>query len=79
MRAWRKEKRTARLEVNHIAPAGGKHGELSCVHHLVNLETLCLRCHKEHTAALRVLPPPTVEAVAVVTAESRRRMGTRTS
>lgn len=53
LRAWRAEKKVARLEVNHIDPCGGKHGQLSCVHHLDNLETLCLPCHKEHTAALR--------------------------
>ena len=53
MRAWRAEKRTARLEVNHIVPCEGKHGQLSCAHHLDNLETLCPGCHKVHTAALR--------------------------
>jgi hypothetical protein len=52
-RAWRAEKRVARLEVNHIVPCAGKHGELSCAHHLDNLETLCPTCHKLHTAALR--------------------------
>ena len=51
MRAWRAEKKVARLEVNHIAPARGRHTQLSCVHHLENLETLCLPCHKAHTAA----------------------------
>jgi len=56
MRAWREQKKVARLEVNHIEPAAGRHGQLSCVHHLDNLETLCLPCHKEHTAALRVQP-----------------------
>ena len=53
MRAWRKEKRTARLEVNHIVPCVGRHGELSCAHHLDNLETLCPTCHKVHTSAHR--------------------------
>jgi predicted nucleic acid-binding Zn ribbon protein len=52
-RTWRAEKRAARLEVNHIVPCRGKHGELSCAHHLENLETLCPACHKTHTAALR--------------------------
>jgi HNH endonuclease len=53
MRAWRAEKRVARLEVNHIVPCIGKHSELSCAHHLDNLETLCPTCHKRHTATLR--------------------------
>jgi len=54
LRAYREEKKVARLEVNHIDPAAGKHRQLSCVHHLDNLETLCLSCHKHHTAALRL-------------------------
>jgi HNH endonuclease len=53
MRAWRAEKRTARMEVNHIVPCRGRHKVLDCAHHLDNLETLCPSCHKEHTAALR--------------------------
>lgn len=65
VRAWRKAKRVGRLEVNHIVPCAGKHGELSCAHHLENLETLCAGCHKEHTASLR-LPPPAVAVVAQV-------------
>lgn len=52
MRAWRAAKRTVRLEVNHIVPCVGKHGMLSCAHHLDNLETLCPPCHKTHTAAV---------------------------
>jgi hypothetical protein len=51
MRTWRRERRTLRLEVNHIEPALGRHGQLSCVHHLVNLETLCVNCHRAQTAA----------------------------
>jgi len=62
MRAWREEKRTGRMEVNHIVPCRGRHKTLDCAHHLDNLETLCPGCHKEHTAALRVrasaLPRP---------------------
>jgi hypothetical protein len=58
MRTWRAEKRIARLEVNHIVPCVGKHGELSCAHHLDNLETLCPTCHKRHTAALRKAAGP---------------------
>jgi len=53
MRVWRAEKRTARMEVNHIVPCRGRHKALDCAHHLDNLETLCPPCHKEHTAALR--------------------------
>jgi hypothetical protein len=52
MRAWRKAKLTSRLEVNHIEPCRGKHRSLDCAHHLDNLETLCLPCHKQHTSAL---------------------------
>jgi hypothetical protein len=52
MREWRAAKRTERLEVNHIVPCRGKHRALDCAHHLDNLETLCLTCHKAHTAAL---------------------------
>jgi hypothetical protein len=57
MRAWRAAKKTGRLEVNHIDPAAGRHGQLSCVHHLDNLETLCVSCHKAHTSALRQRTP----------------------
>jgi 5-methylcytosine-specific restriction enzyme A len=53
MRAWRAEKRTERMEVNHIVPCRGRHKALDCAHHLDNLETLCPPCHKEHTSALR--------------------------
>ena len=53
MRAYRAARRTERLEVNHIDPALGRHAQLSCVHHLDNLETLCPACHKVHTSALR--------------------------
>ena len=56
MRAWRKEKRIARLEVNHIVPCRGKHRSLDCAHHLDNLETLCPPCHQTHTSALRAAP-----------------------
>lgn len=53
MRAWRAAKKVGRLEVNHILPCAGKHTQLSCAHHLDNLETLCMACHKEHTSGLR--------------------------
>jgi 5-methylcytosine-specific restriction endonuclease McrA len=49
MRAWRAAKKTERLEVNHRIPCRGKHGTLSCDHHLENLETLCMICHKRFT------------------------------
>ena len=76
MRAWRKAKRTARLEVNHIVPCRGKHAALDCAHHLDNLETLCPPCHKVNTAALprrrvaqplagAVSPPADVSAAGV--------------
>ena len=39
------------IEVNHIVPCLGAHGTLSCAHHLANLETLCVPCHRAHTAA----------------------------
>ncbi|MBI3566565.1 MAG: HNH endonuclease [Elusimicrobia bacterium] len=40
------------LEVNHKTPCRGLHAALACAHHLDNLETLCVPCHREHTAAL---------------------------
>ena len=55
MRAWRAGKPLHRLEVNHRVQALGAHGALSCLHHLDNLETLCVACHKETTSAQR--PP----------------------
>jgi hypothetical protein len=51
MRAWRAGRPTERLEVNHRLPALGAHRALSCVHHLENLETLCVACHRVETAA----------------------------
>jgi hypothetical protein len=53
MRTWRAAKAANRLEVNHREPALGAHGTLSCLHHLDNLETLCVGCHRETTAAMR--------------------------
>lgn len=44
---------TARLEVNHIIPILGRHGEYSCIHHLSGLETLCHKHHLEVTAQQR--------------------------
>jgi hypothetical protein len=52
MRAWRSAKKTQRMEVNHRVPCRGKHGTLSCDHHLENLETLCPPCHAAHTREL---------------------------
>jgi hypothetical protein len=65
MRAWRAGKPVNRLEVNHREPALGAHGTLSCIHHLENLETLCVACHRETTAATRPRRPLT-EAEGVV-------------
>jgi len=53
MRTYRAAKKTQRMEVNHRIPCRGKHGTLSCDHHLDNLETLCPSCHAEHTRGLR--------------------------
>jgi hypothetical protein len=51
------------VEVNHRQPALGAHGTLSCLHHLDNLETLCVACHREITSATR---PRRAEAVPEV-------------
>ena len=51
MRLWRAARKTGRLEVNHRVPCRGKHGTLGCEHHLENLETLCMACHRLETAA----------------------------
>jgi hypothetical protein len=53
MRAWRAAKKTGRMEVNHRIPCRGKHGTVSCDHHLDNLETLCIACHRVLTLADR--------------------------
>jgi hypothetical protein len=58
MRSWRAGKAEQRLEVNHRQPALGAHGSLSCVHHLDNLETLCVACHREATALGRTRAAP---------------------
>ncbi len=50
MRSWRAAKKRNRMEVNHREPCRGAHRTLSCAHHLGNLETLCLACHREETA-----------------------------
>ena len=52
MRTYRAAKKTDRMEVNHRVPCRGKHGKLSCDHHLENLETLCPSCHSAHTRAI---------------------------
>jgi hypothetical protein len=48
---WRTLRKTRRVEVNHIEQARGAHVRLSCIHHLTNLETLCVTCHKAETSA----------------------------
>ena len=53
MRRWRAAKKSERMEVDHRVPCRGKHGVVSCDHHLDNLETLCVACHSERTAADR--------------------------
>jgi hypothetical protein len=57
MRTWRAGRPANRLEVNHREPALGAHRTLSCVHHLENLETLCVACHRETTVAMRPRRP----------------------
>lgn len=56
LRCGRKRRDKIRLEVNHIEPALGRHSEISCAHHLTNLETLCHECHRRVTTAQRGLP-----------------------
>jgi len=58
MRVWRAGRAENRVEVNHREPALGAHGTLSCIHHLDNLETLCVTCHKSFTAAGRMPRTP---------------------
>jgi hypothetical protein len=71
MRAWRRERKTLRLEVNHIAPCIGAHGQLSCAHHLANLETLCIACHRATTATQF---REAVSSAALAGADSRSRI-----
>lgn len=37
------------VEVNHIVPCKGKHGQWGCWHHSSNLEVLCKGCHRTKT------------------------------
>jgi len=37
------------INVDHIEPAMGKHGQWSCSHHADNLRVLCVPCHKQVT------------------------------
>lgn len=37
------------LEVNHIEPILGRHGQNGCHHHLEGIETLCHACHVTET------------------------------
>jgi 5-methylcytosine-specific restriction endonuclease McrA len=50
---YKRLRKTDRLEVNHIRQARGAHRALSCLHHLENLETLCLACHQAETRRQR--------------------------
>ncbi len=52
LRAWRAGRPADRLEVNHREPCRGAHDVLGCAHHLENLETLCVACHRAHTRGL---------------------------
>jgi 5-methylcytosine-specific restriction endonuclease McrA len=52
---YKRLRATDRLEVNHIEPARGAHRALSCLHHLDNLEALCLACHRAVTGEQRAL------------------------
>ena len=45
-RLWRAVRRTERLEVHHRVPCLGTHATPGCAHHLDNLETLCVTCHR---------------------------------
>lgn len=40
---------TKTIEVNHIVPCKGKHGQWGCHHHETNLELVCRPCHKIET------------------------------
>lgn len=41
------------LEVNHVVPIIGRHGETGCHHHQSGLEVLCHACHVEVTSEQR--------------------------
>jgi len=55
---YRSRRKIDRLEVNHIEQALGAHRRLSCLHHLGNLETLCLSCHNAETESQRRIRRP---------------------
>jgi hypothetical protein len=71
MRAWRLAKKTQRMEVNHRVPCRGKHGTVSCDHHLDNLETLCVACHRVLTLADRNANLPRLDETQPVAAAVR--------
>jgi hypothetical protein len=58
----------SRIEVNHITPRWGDRDQVSCIHHLDGLETLCRECHtvatreqyRSRTMARRQDPRPHV-------------------
>ena len=77
MRLWRAAKKTGRMEVNHQVPCRGKHGTLSCDHHLDNLETLCVACHRAVTStdrklAARPVPDAPIDPLAGLSAVRKR-------
>lgn len=37
------------VDVDHIEPCLGRHGQWGCHHHQANLRLLCKACHKENT------------------------------
>jgi hypothetical protein len=71
MRVWRSAKKTQRMEVNHRIPCRGTHGTVSCDHHLDNLETLCVACHRVLTLADRTAGTLRGDSDSLASNESR--------
>lgn len=62
----------ARVEVDHIEAALGRHGKSNCIHHVANLRALCVPCHKDRTRAQRataVTPQPVPSSPALPVGE----------